>query len=200
LKHHTIDIRQDGREVRVRAWGDAWLSSASPQVKIEYDVMIPAKLGGTIGSALGNIDLTGTAGKFAVNTSLGNLHFTNTPGPIVASSDQGNIDAADCQNTFEASVQKGNIDFKAFTGPSITAETAMGNVTADLAGQIKSNSSISTAMGNLKVTIPSTAALNLSIASRMGNVNSDFNSGPMNGGGPALDIATAMGNINVRKR
>jgi hypothetical protein len=150
-------------------------------------------------SGSGNIEVTQATGKITATTESGTLRLSKIDGPIVAQTGSGNIESAECQKAMDATTGRGNIQIKAFGGPRILARTGMGNVIAEVTHQIKGDSSFKSGMGNVTVTLEETIAVNLSAASAGGSVNSQFPLGPLNGGGPALEITSGMGNIDVRK-
>ena len=200
LQHHIISIVQDGHTVRLHARGDTWLSSANVHVSVDYQITLPQKMDGVASDGLGNIDLTGTGGKFEATTGVGNVDITDSTGPVVAHSGAGNLDASQCTNSLTATTGAGNVDVKSFSGASVTSKTGVGNITAELTNQTTAGSALSSGMGNVTVSIEANIGLNLSASTGMGRVESEFPDGPIGGGGPGLSISTGMGNIQIQKK
>jgi beta-lactamase regulating signal transducer with metallopeptidase domain len=200
LQHHTITMTQEGHTVRLHAFSDAWLSSHTVQVSVDYQITIPQKMDGTASDGLGDMDLTASAGRFDLSTGAGQVHITDTTGPVVARTGAGNLDANQCSNSLTATVGQGNVDINSFSGPSINSKTGMGNLHAELINQTTATSALSSGMGNVTVAIKDNIGLNLSVSSGMGRVDSDYPDGPISGGGPALSISTGMGNIRIKKQ
>ena len=199
LKHHSISMTQQGQQVRVKATGDSWLSSHDPKVQIDYELSIPAKLDGSIKDGAGNIDVASTAGTIEASTGVGNIGLSGISGPMSGRTGVGNIDASDCREMLEERTGEGNIDIQAFAGHAIEAKTGMGNISADLSNQIKTDSTLDSGMGNISVTLKATMAVNLEANSGAGRVESQFPMGALNGGGPHLNIKSGMGDIEVKK-
>ncbi len=199
LKHHSISIIQEGKEVSVKAIGDSWFSSHDSKVKVEYEMTIPIKLEGSIKDGAGNIEMTGTGGTINATTGAGNLDFSGISGPMSCRSGAGNIDVLDCRDKLDANTGVGNIDINAFAGPLIEAKTGVGNIDADLVNQIKENSTLRTGMGNISVTLKATMAVNLRASTGMGRVDSQFPTRTLNGGGPDLSIKSGSGNVEIEK-
>jgi Putative adhesin len=199
LKHHSISITQEGKEVNVKAIGDSWLSSHDSKVKVAYEMTIPIKLEGSIKDGAGNIEMTGTGGTIDATTGAGNLDLSGIAGPMSCRSGAGNIDVSDCRDKLEARTGAGNIDIDAFAGSLIEARTGVGNIDANLVNQIKADSALHTGMGNISVTLKATMAVNLDATSGMGHVDSQFPTGTLNGGGPRLSIKSGSGNVEIEK-
>jgi len=216
LKHHVVVMNQQGSQVRLTATEDVLHSWASQQVQINYEIQVPMKfdadlkdhagnmdvsdLDGTVlaNADAGNLRLKNTAGTFTVHTSAGNVQLKNTRGVLAAHTGAGNVDAARCAGILDMTTGAGNLDISRFAGDSIQAQTGIGNVTADLLSQPKTDCSFQTGMGNVTIKLVKTAAVTLSLSTGMGRVDSQ--SGPINGGGPLLRLKTGMGNVQTARQ
>jgi beta-lactamase regulating signal transducer with metallopeptidase domain len=213
LKHHVVTINQQGSQVSLTATENSWHSWTSPQVHIDYEIQAPMKfdadlndhagnmdisdLDGTViaNADAGNVRLQNTAGKFTVHTAAGNVQLKNTRGALTVHADAGNVDAARCAGILDVTTAAGNLGISGFAGDSIQARSAMGNVMADLISQPKADCSFQTGMGNVTIKLAKSAAVTLSPSTGMGRVESQ--TGPINGGGPLLQLKTGMGNVQT---
>jgi DUF4097 and DUF4098 domain-containing protein YvlB len=130
-----------------------------------------------------------------VHTAAGNVQLKNTRGALTVHADAGNVDAARCAGILDVTTAAGNLGISGFAGDSIQARSAMGNVMADLISQPKADCSFQTGMGNVTIKLAKSAAVTLSPSTGMGRVESQ--SGPINGGGPLLQLKTGMGNVQT---
>jgi DUF4097 and DUF4098 domain-containing protein YvlB len=100
----------------------------------------------------------------------------------------------------DVSSKAGNVEIRRFTGPAVKANTAMGNVEAEIDSQPKSDCSLTTNMGNVEVSLISTAAVTFKASAAMGNVEPSRNLGAINGGGPEFRVSSQMGNVEINRK
>ncbi|HEX4056421.1 MAG TPA: M56 family metallopeptidase [Tepidisphaeraceae bacterium] len=148
----------------------------------------------------GNIEAKDCTASLWLSTGNGNIELEKIGGSVDGRAGSGNFEATDCTGELKASVGMGNIEIDRFTGPSVTAQTGAGNVTADLLDQPKADCSLRSSMGNVDVKLKQTIAVNLSASAGVGRMHSEFPMGAINGGGPNVQIETGMGNVQVLKQ
>jgi beta-lactamase regulating signal transducer with metallopeptidase domain/DUF4097 and DUF4098 domain-containing protein YvlB len=148
----------------------------------------------------GNVEADSCQSPLTLSTHAGNVDVTQCVADVVAGTDAGNVTATGHSGPLKAESKMGNVEVQQFTGSSLSASTRMGNVEAEIDATPKSSCSVTTDMGNADVTLIRTAAVTLKFRTGMGNASSDFRAGPLNGGGPEIQVSTKMGNISISKK
>lgn len=169
-------IRAEG-EVRVRTSGDVRLVEVDGNVDVRLEE--------------GDIDATRIRGNVALRTGAGEIEVDHLDGELVARSDRGGIEVRELSGSLEAITERGSV-FVSFEGPP--------------AGRLE------TARGSVEVSMPRSAGAELEAVSSGGRVAlgpglsvpgtqaEDRVEGRINGGGEALRLFTANGDVNVRPR
>ena len=216
LKAHQITITHEGNEIRVRArltgprinswWG------GQPNLQVQYTITVPRKFAADLTTGGGNLEVAELQGRLDAKTGGGNASLKKISGPSKVQTGGGNIDADACAAVLKIQTGGGNIDISGFTGASIDAETGGGSISADLAAQPKSGSSLQTGGGDITVKLPKDITANLDASTGGGQVTTDISvttsgtvrrtslHGTINGGGPGISIATGGGDIRVEGR
>jgi beta-lactamase regulating signal transducer with metallopeptidase domain/DUF4097 and DUF4098 domain-containing protein YvlB len=221
LDHHTTTMTQDPGIVRLTAKGDAWLSTASVQVQIEYEIRVPATFDASAKTGAGNMEVSGLAGKLDADTGMGKVTLNQVTGPTTARSGAGNVEVSGLDGKLDVNTGTGNITLTKATGPT-TAHTGAGNVNATgLAG----NLDVNTGMGKVtltQVTGPTTARSgagsvevsgldgkldvntgtgNITLTKATGPTTAHTGAGNVNASGMdgKLDVDTGMGNVSLTK-
>ena len=148
----------------------------------------------------GNVVVIACHGNLQLKSGAGNIDIKKSDASVEARAAYGNIDTADCSGRVQFADGEGNIDIHRFTGPSIIAKTATGNVFAELIRAPKEDSSLMSSIGNVQVKLDAAAVVNLLALSAMGNVTSDFPTGPNKNSGPTLHVVTRIGNVQITKQ
>jgi beta-lactamase regulating signal transducer with metallopeptidase domain len=148
----------------------------------------------------GNIEAAECQSPLTLNTTNGNVDFAKITADVKAETTNGNVIGKSASGAVDAATRMGNVDIQSFTGPSVKAHTAMGNVSADIDAEPKADCSITTNMGNAAVGLIKSAAVNLTISAPMGNIDTDVRAGAVNGGGPELQVSSQMGNVAIHKK
>jgi len=149
--------------------------------------------------AAGNIVAIACHGTLHLKAAAGNVDINKTDAFVDASAAHGNINAMDCTGALQVFGGDGNIDIHRFTGPSLNAKTATGNVSAEFLHAPQADSSLMSVNGNVQVKLVPGAVVNLLALTIMGNVNSEFPLGANQGGGPSLRMVTHSGNVLITK-
>jgi len=165
--------------------------------------------GGTVHivSAGGTVNLTTGGGELQVDKANGPVIARNMLGPVTISSAAAGVQ---CENA------SGGIRVSNITGP-MRISTAMGSILANLTGSRIADSLLATANGDITVLIPSNVGLMIRAQNEMSDtmkrIVSDFPTvkperqasrlvamGPVNGGGPVLQIAAVSGTIYLKRQ
>jgi hypothetical protein len=157
-------------------------------------------------SAAGTVNATTGGGEIQVDRAAGAVTARNILGPVTI----GGAAGVQCENASGA-IRVGNI-----MGP-MRVSTAMGSILANLAGSRIADSLLATANGDITVVIPSNVGVTVRAdnesSDTMRRIVSDFSTirarrqgthlvaeGPVNGGGPVVQIAAAGGTIYIRRQ
>ena len=157
-------------------------------------------------AASGNVDASTGGGEIQVVRAGGMVTARNMLGPVTV----GGAAGVQCENA-TGGIRVGNV-----TGPMRIA-TAMGSIMASLMGSRIADSLLATANGDITVAIPSNVGVTVradnELSDTMRRITTEFSSirvrrqgthlvadGPVNGGGPVLQIAAAGGTIYIRRQ
>ena len=157
-------------------------------------------------AASGAVDASTGGGEIQVVRAGGVVTARNMLGPVTV----GGAAGVQCENA-TGGVRVGNI-----MGPMRIA-TAMGSIMASLMGSRIADSLLATANGDITVAIPSNVGVTVradnELSDTMRRITTEYSSirvrrqgthlvgeGPVNGGGPVLQIAAAGGTIYIRRQ
>lgn len=187
--------------------GDAALETAGGRVEIERaggDVRIDTAGGAiVVRDAAGAVAAASGGGSIEVGRAGGTVTIRAMAGPVQV----GAAGAVRCESG------SGGVSVSNISGP-IQVTTVVGSIIASLlAGKPSRDSFLQTGNGDVTVLIPSNVGANIRAAVDRGRVVSDFPGiaqhrvgvrlmaeGPVNGGGPVLNIAGAGGTIFIKKQ
>jgi len=208
-------IRTGGGDIRVDASvGDLAISS------LGGNIFLKAIAKGRVESGGGNIEVVRCLGGLLVRTAGGNINLGEMGGAVTAETGGGNIRIGVAHGPVVASTALGNIElWKLAQGAD--AHTGMGRITAEFVGDRKSmrESQLVTSMGDIVVYFAGTVPGNLHAVTGKcptRHILSDFPGlkilsgipaygprsvvadGAIHGGGPAIELRTMMGQIELR--
>ncbi len=208
-------IRTGGGDIRVDASvGDLEI------VSLGGNVWLKAIAKGRVQSGGGNIEVIRCAGTLVVHTAGGNINLGEMGGAVTAETGGGSIRIGVAHGPVIATTAMGDIEmWKLSQGAK--AHTGMGRITAEFIGNRNSmrDSELVTSMGNIIVYLGGSVPGNLHavtgecpakhivsdfpdlrIASGMAEYGprSIVADGAIHGGGPAIDVRTLSGQIELR--
>src|SRR5882724_11791561 len=157
------------------------------------------RAGGTVNAITGG-------GQIVVDRAGGIVTARNMAGPVQV----GEAGGVQCESA------SGGIRVSNITG-AMRVSTSLGNILASLLGARLADSYLATANGDITVLIPSNVGVNIRAQSDMADtlrrITSDFaaiqvrrqgrqvvGEGPVNGGGPLLQISATAGTIFIRRQ
>jgi DUF4097 and DUF4098 domain-containing protein YvlB len=157
------------------------------------------RAGGAVGAGTGG-------GPIVVDRAGGIVTARNIAGPVQV----GAAGGVQCDSA-SGGIRVSNID-----GP-MRVSTSLGNILAVLLGAHLADSFLATANGDITVYIPSNVGVNIraqnDMADSLRRITTEFSAvsvrrqgrqvvaeGPVNGGGPLLQISATVGNIFIRKQ
>ena len=209
---HIVDnppITQNGNTVRV---GDITDHSLFNNISIDYDVTVPADVALNLHSGSGDVEIN-NAGRFVSAASgSGNVRARGTRGPLDVSSGSGDLQIDDASaGDVKARTGSGNIRVNGFSG-SFTAKTGSGDIEGN--GRLEGGGMITTGSGSVRLHLTPDSRFTLEGATGSGDIrvrmpgivaaNSESSrhhvTTQVNGGGPALQIRTGSGDIDISPR
>lgn len=202
-------ITQSGNTVRV---GEVTDHSLFNNVSIDYDVTVPADVALNLHSGSGDVDVN-NAGRFvSAGSGSGNVRVRGTRGPLDLESGSGDLQADDAgAGDVKAKTGSGNIRINGFSG-GFTAKTGSGDIEAT--GRLQGGGMIATGSGDVRLHLTPDSRFTVEGATGSGDIrvkmpgvvaaNTDTSrhhvTTQVNGGGPALQIRTGSGDIDISPR
>ena len=161
----------------------------------------------------GEIELVAVEGDVNLSSLSGNISLNQVKGNIFARSTRGKLQISSVEATIRGHTVSGKIAMRKIRGVVELIETTGGDIQAELLevaddwlGMIFHSVS-----GDIEVSLPQDLGANLGIKTVSGRISCDFSmltrgefdpgsmGGPINGGGPLLEIETTSGDIFVRR-
>ena len=175
----------------------------------------------------GPIEATALDSTVQANTSGGPMKFRDIGGPVKAHTSGGPIDARNINGDVDLSTSGGPISVSSITGQTklttsgggihandmkgpLNAKTSGGGITASFPEGIDDDTTLRTSGGSITAKLPKSDQFYLNAHTSGGGVRTDFPiairgetkrnkaEGPVNGGGPTLDLKTSGGGINIK--
>lgn len=202
-------IVQNGNTVRV---GEMTDHSLFNNISIDYDINVPADVALNLHSGSGDVEVN-NAGRFlSAGSGSGNVRAHGIHGPANLESGSGELMLEDAGGgDVKAKTGSGNIQIRDFNG-ALTARSGSGNIEAS--GHLQGGGSIMTGSGDVRLHLAPDSRFTLEAATGSGDIhvnmpgvvaaNSESSRHHLtisvNGGGPALEIRTGSGDIQIAQR
>jgi hypothetical protein len=202
-KAFNLDLRTSGGSIRVddlKGEVNVYTSGGS----LHFGNIEGSINGSTSG---GSVTVDGAKGKVEVRTSGGSLNLGDIDGDVYGRTSGGSIRLGSVSGETNVATSGGSIRIDD-AGGKVVAKTSGGSVDLTLSRQPKGDCEISTSGGSITARLAADIAVNLD--ARGNKVRSDFEvngetqakyklKGPINGGGPELELHTSAGNIYIKK-
>jgi Putative adhesin len=202
-------IVQNGNTVRV---GEVTDHSLFNNISIDYDINVPADVALNLHSGSGDVEVN-NAGRFLSATSgSGNVRASGVHGPADLESGSGELTLEDTgAGDVKARTGSGDVRIHGFDG-SFTAKTGSGDIEAY--GHLQNGGMIATGSGDVRLRLTPDSRFTLEAATGSGDIrvkmpgviaaNSESSrhhvTTQVNGGGPALQIRTGSGDVEISPR
>lgn len=231
LKKLELTLEQSGNDVRVVSRYErrpgGFRFGSWPPVNVEFVVSVPASFSVDLRTSGGRIAVGDLQGAVVARTSGGSIKIGTVGGNVEARTSGGSIAVAGAGGSVDLQTSGGNITTGRIAGPAklgtsggsiaiesaanvVTAHTSGGSITANIAGPLWADCSLSTSGGNVRVTVGKSAAFRLDASASGGGVDAsgltvtmekssrNHLAGTVNGGGPLLKLRTSGGGVVVR--
>lgn len=209
---HIIEnppIAQNGNTVRVGEVNDHSLFN---NISIDYDINVPADVALNLHSGSGDVEVDNVGRFLSASSGSGNVRARGLHGPADLESGSGELTLEDAgAGDVKAKTGSGDIRIHGFNG-SFNARTGSGDVEAS--GHLQNGGMIMTGSGDVKLQLTPDSKFTLEAATGSGDIrvkmpgvvaaNSDTSrhhvTTDVNGGGPALQIRTGSGDVEIASR
>ena len=157
----------------------------------------------------GGIQLSGCTGNLRVETSGGGIKSEGGAGSLHADTSGGSIEVRRFGGPAKVRTAGGGIRLEGVAG-DLHGETSGGSIHAVIAAPVPGAVRLSTSGGGIEVRTPKSAAFDLKAETSAGRVTCDLPiqssdkpnrshlAGPVNGGGPKMQLETSAGGIHIR--
>jgi hypothetical protein len=202
-------ITQSGNAVHI---GEAMDHSLFSNISIDYDVSVPQDVALNLHSGSGDVEVDNVGRFLSGSSGSGNVRAHGIHGPADIESGSGDLELDDTgQGDVKAKTGSGNIRIHDFNG-AFSARTGSGDIEA--AGHLQNGGTIMAGSGDVKLQLAPDSRFTLEAATGSGDIrvhmpgvvatNSDSSrhhvTTSINGGGPALQIRTGSGDIEISSR
>lgn len=209
---HIIEnppITQNGNTVRI---GEVTDHSLFNNISIDYDINVPADAALNLHSGSGDVEVNNVGRFLSASSGSGNVRARGTHGQIDLESGSGELTLEDAgAGDVKAKTGSGDIRIHGFNG-SFNARTGSGDIEAY--GRLQNGGMIMTGSGDVKLQLTPDSKFTLEASTGSGDIrvrmpgvvaaNSDSSrhhvTTDVNGGGPALQIRTGSGDIEIAPR
>jgi len=209
---HIIEnppITQSGNTVRI---GEVSDHSLFNNISIDYDINVPADVALNLHSGSGDVQVDNVGRFLSATTGSGNVRARGTHGNADLETGSGELTLEDAgAGDVKAKTGSGDIRIHGFNG-SFNARTGSGDVEAY--GHLQNGGMIMTGSGDVKLQLTPDSKFTLEAATGSGDIrvnmpgviaaNGDRSrhhvTTDVNGGGPALQIRTGSGDIEIAPR
>lgn len=215
-------VRSDGSTIRIERIHDESLWRG---VSVDYEIVIPASAKVSVETASGAVSISGSrsdvrietgsgairadvaSGHVDVRASSGSVRVSGAMESLAVRTESGSIVAeAESLASVQASSGSGSVSVSGVRG-TVRAETGSGRITLD--GRVTGDWAVRSRSGSVTIRVPADSRFELSARSRSGSVKSALAvanrgapaehvlEGPVNGGGPTLDVETGSSSITL---
>ena len=202
-------IAQSGNTVRV---GDVTDHSLFNNISIDYDINVPADVALNLHSGSGDVQVDNVGRFLSAASGSGNVRARGVHGPADLESGSGELELDDAgAGDVKAKTGSGDIRIHSFNG-SLNARTGSGDIEAF--GRLENGGMITTGSGDVRLHLTPDSRFTLEAATGSGDIhvnmpglvaaNSESSrhhvTTQVNGGGPALQIRTGSGDVEIAPR
>jgi hypothetical protein len=186
LKSLKVVAENDGGTLRVKLEGPPWTKKRRAQVDFELEV--PKGLALELGTASGEIEVTGAAGGAKINSTSGEVSLDGCSGTIEISTASGDIELAKCiQASVRIQTASGDIEAADFSG-ELVAQSVSGDLSLKLE---RGRAEVSTVSGDLELEAEMLEGLKASTTS--GDISVELRSSP----GGDIRLASVSGDVEL---
>ena len=199
-------ITQEGNAVHVGDHGDR---RDLNNISIEYDIKVPAEVALNLHTGSGDVTVDHVGRFLAANTGSGSVRAHGIHGKAELQTGSGDIELEQtAAGDVSAKTGSGSVRLRGLNG-GLSASTGSGDIEAN--GHLSGAARLSTGSGSVRLHLTPDSKFNLDAATSSGSVRVNFPgaanrddeasrhrfNGPVNGGGPDVNVHTGSGDIEV---
>ena len=198
-------IVQDGNTVRV---GEPTNHELYNNISVDYDITAPPSVALNLRSGSGDVTTEHLGRYLSATSGSGEIRAHGVSGPAELATGSGDIELDElAAGDIKARTGSGNIRIHGLNG-GLSARSGSGDI--DATGHLSGNAVLSSGSGNVKLHIGPDAHFNLEATTGSGDIRVRFPNapeqnehtrhhltGPVNGGGPPLEVRTGSGNVEI---
>jgi DUF4097 and DUF4098 domain-containing protein YvlB len=198
-------IVQEGNTVRI---GEVSNHELYNNISIDYDITAPTSVALNLRSGSGDVTTEHLGRYLSATSGSGEVRAHGVAGPAELATGSGNIELDElAAGDIKARTGSGNIHIHGLNG-ALSARSGSGDV--DAQGHLTGAATLSSGSGNVRLHIGPDAHFNLEATTGSGDIRVRFPNapeqnehtrhhltGPVNGGGPPLEVRTGSGNVEI---
>ena len=198
-------IVQEGNTVRV---GENVSHEMYENITIDYEITAPAAVALNLHSGSGDIETDHLGRYISATSGSGYVRARGISGPAELQTGSGDIDLGElAAGDVKARTGSGNVHIHGLNG-GLIARSGSGDIDAD--GHLNGAATLESGSGNVKLHLGNDAHFNLEASTGSGDIHVNFPNaphqddhsrhhltGPVNGGGPPLEIRTGSGDVEI---
>jgi len=198
-------IVQEGNTVRV---GENVSHEMYENITIDYEITAPAAVALNLHSGSGDIETDHLGRYISATSGSGNVRARGISGPAELQTGSGDIELGElAAGDVKARTGSGNVHIHGLNG-GLIARSGSGDIDAD--GHLNGAATLESGSGNVKLHLGNDAHFNLEASTGSGDIHVNFPNaphqddhsrhhltGPVNGGGPPLEIRTGSGDVEI---
>jgi len=198
-------IVQSGNSVRVGESNDHDLFQ---NISIDYDITAPPSVALNLHSGSGDVTIDHLGRYLSASSGSGDIRAHGINGPAELGTGSGDIELEETgSGDIKAKTGSGDIKIHGLNG-GLTARSGSGEIQAD--GHLTGAANLSSGSGGIRLHLTPDAHFNLEASTGSGDIHVNFpgapqqgeNSrhhltAPINGGGPALEVRTGSGDVEI---
>ena len=201
-------LTQSGNEVHVGEVNDHSLLNS---ISIDYEITVPAGVALNLRSGSGDVEVDNVGRYLSAQSGSGNVRAHGVHGPAAMESGSGDIELEEeSQGDVKVRTGSGSIRVRGLDG-GFMAKTGSGDIEAD--GTLLGQANLTTGSGSVRLHLNPDAHFNLEAETGSGDIRVRFPGAPkqddhsrhhltagINGGGPALEVRTGSGDVEIDPR
>jgi len=198
-------IVQTGNAVHIGESNDRSLFN---NISIDYEISVPTSAAVNVHSGSGDVEINHVGRFLAASSGSGSVRAHGIHGPADLQTGSGDIELqADGVGDIKAKTGSGSIRINGLNG-ALYAKTGSGDIEAG--GKLQGEGNLSSGSGSVRLHLTPDAHFNLEASTGSGDIRIHFPgapqqsdssrhhlTAPINGGGPALEVRTGSGDIEV---
>jgi hypothetical protein len=198
-------VAQSGNTIRV---GESNDHSLFNNLSIDYEVTAPNTVALNLHSGSGDVEIDNLGRYLSASSGSGNVRAHGIHGPAELQSGSGDLELEQSgAGDVKAKTGSGSIRVHGFNG-GFSARTGSGDIEGE--GRLTGEANISSGSGSVRLHLTQDAHFNLEASTGSGDIRVHFPNAPeqnndsrhhltasINGGGPALEVRTGSGDIEL---